>query len=479
MKPANFLNLPNTVLSSHVLPINLKNGVIYSMKHSVFGTDGIRGVANTYPMTPEMAIQVGKALVVSINHTSHPKRILIGKDTRISGYIFETALTSGICAMGGEVLLTGPLPTPAVAHLTKSLNVDAGIMISASHNDAEDNGIKFFHTDGYKFDEKLEQEIEDHLFSEIEGVESKHLGKAFRVVAPDSRYIEYAKQTIDNISLKGLKVVLDCANGAAYKIGPQVLSELGAKVIPMNIEPDGQNINLNAGVFHPEAVAKKVLEEKADLGAILDGDADRLVLIDEKGDIVDGNGTLSIIAIYKKQLELLKDDTVVATVMANMGFHELMSKNKIKVVTTPVGDKFVSQALRENNYSLGGESSGHIMLSDLSTTADGIVTALKVIQAMRLSGKSLSVLNEYKAYPQVLLNFAVSSKPAIEKLNKTQKAIAEGEGELQKSGRILVRYSGTENIARVMVEGKSAKSVNKVAKNIAKVLKQEIENGKN
>jgi len=461
------------------LPKGSRNDEINSMKQTVFGTDGIRGVANSFPMTPEMALQVGKALVISINHSRHPKRILIGKDTRISGYIFETALTSGICAMGAEVLLTGPLPTPAVAHLTKSMNVDAGIMISASHNDAEDNGIKFFHADGYKFDEKLEQEIEQHLFTEIDGVDSKHLGKAMRVKAPDSRYIEYAKQTVNNISLKGVKVVLDCANGAAYKIGPQVLCELGAQVIPMNVEPDGLNINRNAGVFYPQEVSKQVLKHKADLGIIVDGDADRLVMIDEKGNIIDGNASLAIIAIYKKKLGLLKDNTVVTTVMANMGFHELMAKNNIEVISTPVGDKFVSQALRENSYSLGGESSGHIMLADLSTSADGLVSALKVIQAMKKDGKSLSALNQYRAYPQVLLNFPVKSKQPIDKMEQTQKAIKKAEEKLDGNGRILVRYSGTENIARVMVEGKSASDVKTIANGVADILKEEIENAKN
>lgn len=440
----------------------------------IFGTDGIRGVANKFPMTPEMALQVGKALVATIDHSRHPKRILIGKDTRISGYIFETALTSGICAMGGNVLLTGPLPTPAVAHLTKSLNVDAGIMISASHNPAEDNGIKFFYNDGYKFDEKLEDDIEDHLFAEIEGAESKYLGKAFRVKAPDSRYIEYAKQTVENISLEGLKIVLDCANGAAYKIGPQVFSELGANVIAMNTNPDGLNINFKAGVFHPHLVSKRVLSEKADLGIVLDGDADRLIMIDEKGRVLDGNATLSIISIYKKEKGLLKDDTVVATVMANEAYRELMKKKGIKIIETAVGDKYVSKELRERNLSLGGESSGHIMLSDLSTAADGIVASLKVIQAMKESGKKLSRLNEYEAYPQVLINFQVKSKPPIEKLSKTQALISASQKQLDGKGRILVRYSGTENLARVMVEGKDQSKVNSISKKIADVMWREI-----
>lgn len=446
------------------------------MKQTVFGTDGIRGQANEFPMTPEIALQVGKSLVVAINHTRHPKRILIGKDTRISGYIFETALTSGICAMGGEVLLTGPLPTAAIAHLTKSLNVDAGIMISASHNPAEDNGIKFFYTDGYKFDEELEQEMENHLFAEIEGVESAHLGKTFRVKAPDSRYIEYAKQTVENISLKGKKIVLDCANGAAYKIGPQVFSELGAQVVPINFEPNGLNINLNGGVFYPEKVSQRVLREKADLGIVLDGDADRLIMIDEKGNILDGNATLAIIALYKKQHGILKNNTVVSTTMANMAFHELMEQNGISVTTTPVGDKYVSKALRDKNLSLGGESSGHIMLADLSTTADGIVAALKVVQAMIESKKTLSKLNLYKAYPQILINFEVARKIPIEKLKKTRGAILDGEREVGDSGRILVRYSGTENLGRVMVEGKDEKKVKKIADHISKIMIDELKN---
>lgn len=449
------------------------------MKRKIFGTDGIRGKANVFPMTPEIALQVGKALVYTINHKKK-KTILIGKDTRISGYIFETALTSGICSAGADVLLTGPLPTAAVAHLTKSMGADAGIMISASHNNAEDNGIKFFSFDGYKFNSALESKIEENMRKELEGVSSEKIGKTYRVKAADSRYIEYAKQVVDNISLKGIKIVLDCSNGASYKIGPQVFNELGAEVIALNDQPNGFNINEECGVFFPEKIIKKVISEKADIGIILDGDADRLILIDEKGKVVNGIGVLSIMAPYMKKNLTLANNLVVTTVMANGAFHSLMKENSIDVLVTPVGDKYVIDEMRKTGAVLGGESSGHLMLSEFSTSADGIVVALKVLEIMSETKKSLAeLLSGYKEFPQILINKKVASKPSIESLKNTSKAIKDGEKEIGQGGRILVRYSGTENIARIMVEGKNRAKVELIAESIAKILESEVKNAKN
>ncbi|MCX6809989.1 MAG: phosphoglucosamine mutase [Candidatus Berkelbacteria bacterium] len=447
------------------------------MKSHIFGTDGIRSEANRYPMTPEIALQIGKALVLSIKRHSGKKKILIGKDTRLSGYIFETALTSGICSMGADVLLTGPLPTAAISHLTKSMDTDAGIMISASHNPAHDNGFKFFDSEGFKYNNHLEEKIDKIISTEIQGVKSDQLGKAYRVEDAGSRYVEFAKQTADNISLDGLRVVLDCANGAAYHVGPKAISELGAEVILMNTSPNGSNINKNAGVFYTEPIIKKVLETKADLGAILDGDADRLIIIDEKGKILDGNALLAIAAIYNKKMGILTKDTVVATVMANMGFKKLMHSEGIKVHETAVGDKYVSETLKINGYSLGGEPSGHMMFSDLTASADGIVATLKILEIMKNERKKLSELNKYKTYPQILINKIVKAKPPIEKLSKTQSAIKKGKEELRDSGQILVRYSGTEELARVMVEGQSTSQIKRIAEKIAGVMEREINSG--
>jgi phosphoglucosamine mutase len=419
-------------------------------------------------------LQVGKTLVSSIAPEKKKKTILIGKDTRISGYLYESALTSGICSMGSDVLLTGPLPTPAVSHLTKSMAADIGIMISASHNPAEDNGIKFFSSDGCKFNDDIEKKVEDHILDKKEGVGYKSIGKAYRVEDADSRYLEYVKSTIGDLSLDGIKIVLDCANGAAYKVAPLALRELKAKVVSMNTVPNGLNINLNCGVFSVEPVVKKVLSEKADLGVVLDGDADRVAIIDNKGNKVDGDALLSVAAISMQKRGILKKSTVVSTVMANLGFHELMKQHRIKVEVVPVGDKYVIDAMRKGGYNLGGEQSGHIIFSDESNCADGLITALKILEIMVCDKKKLSEIVKYKPYPQILINLPVKSKPKIEGLVETQRAIKDGEKRFRGHGRVLVRYSGTQNIVRIMVEGNDERDVKMVSLKIMKVIKKEI-----
>ncbi|MBI2136522.1 phosphoglucosamine mutase [Candidatus Woesearchaeota archaeon] len=446
----------------------------------IFGTDGIRGKANTYPMTPEMALRVGKAaaIVFRDQNKKEKHKVVIGKDTRLSGYIFETALTAGLCSMGVDVYLVGPMPTPAVAQLTKSLNADAGIMISASHNPATDNGIKLFARDGYKLPDSVEHEMEKLLLSEhiaSDHIQGDLIGKAFRINDARGRYIEYAKSTIKSMSLKGLKIVVDCANGAAYQVAQVIFSELGAEVIALNMQPDGLNINLNCGAMHPEIVATEVKKQKADIGIALDGDADRVIFVDENGNEVDGDHILAIGAIDLKQKKKLVKETVVSTVMANLGFEETLAKQGIKVVKTQVGDRYVMDVLQKEGYSLGGEQSGHIIFSDYSTTGDGIITALQILRIMKQQGKKLSELAScMKSYPQILVNVKVNEKKEFDKMSKVKSSIKDAEKELGKNGRVLVRYSGTENLARIMIEGKSQKQIEKLADKISNEIRKEI-----
>ncbi len=446
----------------------------------IFGTDGIRGKANVYPMTPEMALRVGKATAIIFRDQNKKEkhRVVIGKDTRLSGYIFETALTAGLCSMGVDVYLVGPMPTPAVAQLTKSLNADAGIMISASHNPATDNGIKLFARDGYKLPDSVEQEMEKLLLSKhiaSDHIQGELIGKAFRISEARGRYIEYAKSTIKSMSLKGLKIVVDCANGAAYQVAQIIFSELGAEVIALNTQPDGLNINLNCGAMHPEIIAAEVNKQKADIGIALDGDADRVIFIDENSNEVDGDHILAIGAIDLKKKNRLVKDTVVSTVMANLGFEEALAKQGIKVVKTQVGDRYVMDVLQKESYSLGGEQSGHIIFSDYSTTGDGIITALQILRIMKQQNKRLSDLAAcMKSYPQILINVKVREKKDFDKMNKVKSSIKDAEKGLGKNGRVLVRYSGTENLARVMIEGKQQKQIEKLANKIANEIKKEI-----
>jgi len=445
----------------------------------LFGTDGIRGAANTYPMTPEVVLNVGKSVahVFKKKCGKEKSKFVIGKDTRLSGYMLENALSSGIASVGADILLVGPMPTPAIAHLTKSLNADAGIVLSASHNPAEDNGIKIFSEDGYKLPDIVENEIEKYVLSEevkTEHVKGDLIGKAYRIEDAKGRYIEFVKASVKSMSLKGLKIVLDCANGAAYNTAPHIFSELGAEVIVLNDKPDGLNINLDCGALHPEKMMEVVKKEKADIGIALDGDADRVIVCDEKGRSVDGDHIIAICAIEMKESGTLKKNHVVVTIMANKGFDIAMEKKNIKVVKTKVGDRYVVDEMRKKGYVLGGEQSGHILFSDYTTTGDGIISALQLLRVMKERGEKLSKLAGcMKSLPQVLVNVAVKEKKSINKL-KVNKDIKIAELQLGKKGRVLVRYSGTQNLCRIMIEGENKREIQKMANDIAKDMKKEI-----
>jgi len=445
----------------------------------LFGTDGIRGVANVYPMTPEVVLNVGKAVAYVFKEKcgKEKPKFVIGKDTRLSGYMLENALVSGIVSVGADVLLVGPIPTPAIAHLTKSLNADAGIVLSASHNPAEDNGIKVFSEDGHKLPDNVEDEIEKYILSETvktEHVKGGLIGKVHRIDDAKGRYIEFAKASVNSMSLKGLRIVLDCANGAAYNTAPQILSELGAEVIVLNDKPDGLNINLDCGALHPEKMMEVVKEKKADIGIALDGDADRVIVCDEKGRGVDGDHIIAICAIDMKKNGALAKNIVVATIMANKGFDIAMERKRIKVVKTNIGDRYVVDEMRRKGYVLGGEQSGHIIFSNYTTTGDGIISALQLLKVIKERREKLSKLAEcMKSLPQVLVNVEVKQKKDISRL-KVNKNIKSAELKLGKKGRVLVRYSGTQNLCRIMIEGEHKKKKKKMANDIAKAMKKEI-----
>lgn len=448
------------------------------MVRKLFGTDGIRGKVNVPPMIPETILRLGQAaacIFAKGNHKRH--KVVIAKDTRVSGYIFEYALTSGLCSMGVDVYQIGPMPTPALAHLVKSFAADAGIMITASHNPIDDNGIKFFSKDGYKLPDAVEEEMEKYM------VENKilldkpvaHLGKAHKIEDARGRYVEFVKHSIKNRSLKGYKIVLDCANGAAYKVAPLIFQELGAEVILINATPDGLNINNNCGALYPEMLKKTVLENKADIGIALDGDADRVVLVDENGAVVDGDHILAIAAVHFKNKGKLEKDTVVTTVMANAGFDEAMRKHGINVIRTAVGDRYVIEEMHKNGYTLGGEQAGHIIFGKYTTTGDGTLSGLQIVSIMQQTKKSLSELAQVMtSFPQILLNVKVKEKKPLETLPKLRAAVEAGEKELAGKGRILVRYSGTENLCRIMVEGKEKEQIEHIAEIIADAIKKEV-----
>jgi len=443
----------------------------------LFGTDGIRGKVNKYPMTGDMAFKLGQAAALVFKN-SHRTKVIIGKDTRRSGYLFEYALTSGLCSMGADVYLVGPMPTPAIAHLVRSFAADAGIVISASHNPAGDNGIKFFNKHGFKLPDDTELEMEKIIFDEklrkpIDDIEN--VGRAFRIDDAGGRYIELAKGTIDNASLKGFRIVLDCANGAAYKVSPLLFRELGAEVIVRANKPDGLNINENTGERNPALLSKAVTENNADVGFALDGDADRVIMADEKGNIVDGDKLLAIIGMAMKSAGNLKNDTIVGTVMSNMAFEKYLSDNNIQLIRAAVGDRYVVEKIREHNCNLGGEPNGHVMLFDYNTTDDGTIGALQILKIMKQSKKKLSELADcYSQYPHVLINVMVKERKPIEDMANVMKAIDVAKSSLADRGRILVRYSGTSLKCRVMVEGKDQKEIEDCAKMIAKAVETEI-----
>lgn len=430
----------------------------------LFGTDGIRGQANKYPITPEVALKLGQTLAVRFRAAgSSGMRVLIGKDTRLSGYMLETALTSGLVSMGMDVYLVGPLPTPAVAHLTRSMGADAGIMLTASHNPYDDNGIKIFGGDGFKLNDAMEGEIEKALLGdggEREHVPSDRLGKAHRIDDASGRYIEFAKGSIGNRSLRGLKIVLDCANGASYSIAPTVFRELGAEVLRIHAEPDGYNINNGCGALHPETVGKAVKKAGADLGIAFDGDADRVIFTDNEGRVVDGDRILAMCALGMKARGTLAKDTLVVTSMSNLGLHEAMKAAGIRVEITDVGDRYVLERMRAGGFNLGGEKSGHLIFLDYATTGDGIISAMQVLKLMKESGKSITELAGcMREYPQKLVSLAVKEKKPLETLATVQAELAAGEAAMGGGGRIVLRYSGTERKIRVLVEAREEAAV--------------------
>lgn len=448
------------------------------MAHRLFGTDGIRGRANEYPITSEIALKLGQAIsrVLKSSGANH-NRVVIGKDTRISGYMLETALTSGLVSRGMDVFLVGPMPTPAVAHLTKSMGCGAGIMLTASHNPYEDNGLKIFGPDGFKLNDELEKAIEDDILSDQKQtpVEPAKIGKAFRIDDASGRYIEYAKQSAGPADLSGLKLVVDCGHGASYLIAPIIFRELGAKVKKLGVEPDGMNINEGVGALHPEYAGAVVKETGADIGISFDGDADRVIFTDETGTPVSGDRILTLCALAMKQEGLLRGDTMVTTVMSNLGLHEAMRKVGVKVVTTGVGDRLVIEALRRGGYSFGGENSGHLIFADHATTGDGILSAIQVLRIMKKSGKKLSELAKVMhEYPHALVNLKTKAKPPIETLKHLQKAMGEADAAFGDIGRHLIRYSGTENKIRILVEHREQKEVDRWTKRFQEAVEQDL-----
>jgi len=450
----------------------------------LFGTDGIRGTANEFPITPEVALRAGKAIAEVLSGSGHTRnRVIIGKDTRISGYMLETALTSGLVSSGMDVFLVGPMPTPAVAHLTKSMGCAAGIMLTASHNPYEDNGLKIFGPDGYKLDDSFEERIEDFILSDASPkavTPPEKIGKATRIDDARGRYIEFAKQTAGNISLHGLKIVVDCGNGAAYFVAPLIFRELGAEVISMATQPDGMNINHDCGALHPEAAGELVKQHGADLGISLDGDADRAIFTDACGNTVSGDRIIALCALALKNRKQLQGDTVAVTVMSNLGLHAAMEQAGIQVLTTGVGDRQVIEALRAKGHSFGGENSGHLIFADYATTGDGILSALQVLRVMKESGKPLHELARcMEEYPQQLESFKVPAKPPLETLTDFQALLKEADVALGKNGRHLIRYSGTENKARVLVEHPDPEIVRHWATRLSEALIEAIANATN
>ncbi len=444
-----------------------------------FGTDGVRGVASVPPLDPLTLVKFGKAIAKIFLRDKRKHRILIGKDTRLSGYMIETALSAGIMSMGADVWLVGPLTTPGVAYLTRSMRADAGIMISASHNPFEDNGIKIFGADGYKLADKLEMEIEALL--EPEGVEREsaepnEIGKATRIDDATGRYTVYLKNTFPReLSLEGVKVGFDCANGAGYIAGPQTMSELGADVVSRGNSPNGRNINAGFGSLYPEICRKLVLENNLDIGISLDGDADRAILIDDKGNVLDGDVILAICASDWKKRGLLKSNRVVSTVMSNLGLEKYLSFHNIQLTRAQVGDRYVLEEMLKTGSELGGEQSGHTIFADYSTTGDGILTALQILSIMQREGKALSELSSgFVRFPQKIINVPVSHKPDLNTVEPLKKIIEQKESELKDKGRILVRYSGTENKLRVMVECESEDGCKKHAADVVEVIERAL-----
>ncbi len=467
----------------------------------LFGTDGVRGVANQEPMTSEMALKLGRAIAKVLHESAaadpaghalapsvlrkngedgkHRYKILIGKDTRLSGYMLETALASGIVSMGADVLLVGPLPTPGVAFLTRSMRADAGVVISASHNPYQDNGIKFFSGDGFKLPDEVEARMEEMIYSgvtEESRPTASEIGKAFRISDAVGRYNVFLKNSFPRHStLEGLKIIVDCGHGAAYRVVPEVLSELGAEVLPIGVQPDGENINRRCGALYPETAREVLLHEGADFAVSLDGDADRAIFIDETGDILDGDQVMAISALDMQQKGTLKGAGVVATVMSNLGLELAMRNAGLDVVRTQVGDRYVVEKMVADNFNLGGEQSGHILFLDHNTTGDGGITCLQMLALMVEKRKRLSELKRVMTrLPQILLNIRVKERKDLTAMPKVSQKIAEVERVMAGRGRVLVRYSGTELLARVMLEGEDEKTIRAMAQAIADEIHAEV-----
>jgi len=443
----------------------------------LFGTDGVRGVANIYPMTAEVALQLGRALAYVIRTSPGKDSIVVGKDTRLSGYLLEYAITAGICSMGVDVLLLGPLPTPGIAFITSSMRADAGVVISASHNPYQDNGIKFFSGDGFKLPDEIEAHIEKLMTDR--GVEearptATEIGQAFRIDDARGRYISFLKNTFPKkLDLDGLRIVVDCAHGATYKVAPEVLEELGADLITVGVRPNGKNINYKCGSTYPEVAAKLVQRHRADLGIAFDGDGDRVIMVDHQGQVVDGDHLMAICAQDLHRRGKLRRKTVVGTVMSNLGLEVALKDQGCRLLRTAVGDRYVVEAMVEGDYNLGGEQSGHVIFLDHTTTGDGIITALQVLAVMLRENKPLADLARVmEDFPQILINLRVKERRDLGSVPGARQALQDAEKHLGNRGRLLVRYSGTEPLLRIMVEGDNSQEIERVAQDLAQTLEK-------
>jgi phosphoglucosamine mutase len=439
------------------------------MSDKFFGTDGVRGTANKFPMSADTVLKIGMATGALYRRGNHRHRVVIGKDTRLSGYMVEQALTAGFLATGMDVFLFGPVPTPAVAMLTRSMRADLGVMISASHNPYHDNGIKIFGPDGYKLSDDQEDQIEKLVRApeHIKLAAPESIGRAKRIEDAQARYIEFVKSSFPkDLTLDGLRIVIDCANGASYQVAPTALWELGAEVIPIGVDPNGFNINAECGSTHPQKVAQQVRKMRADIGISLDGDADRCILVDEKGNVIDGDQVMALIATSWHKRGILRGDGLVATVMSNLGLERLLASQKLRLERTRVGDRYVVEAMRNQGYNVGGEQSGHVVLSDFNTTGDGLIAALQVLAVLVQSGQTVSeICSMFDPVPQVLKNVRYAGGQPLE-TDAVKKAIAAAQEKLGNSGRLVIRKSGTEPLIRVMAEGDNADLVNLVVDDI-------------
>ncbi len=442
-------------------------------KRKYFGTDGIRGTANRFPMTADIAQRLGMAAGHYFNRGNHRHKVVIAKDTRLSGYMIENALTSGFLSVGVDVFLVGPMPTPAVAFLARAMRADLGVMISASHNPFHDNGLKLFGPDGFKLSDEVELEIESHMEDDITALFSdpEKVGRAKRLDDASGRYIEFVKSTFPKDQrLDGMKIVIDCANGAGYQVGPVILYELGAEVVSIHVKPDGTNINKDCGSTHPQSLAEKVLAEGADLGIALDGDADRLIIVDEKGNVIDGDQLIAMIAARAKTLGTLKGGAIAATLMSNLGLEQFLASNGIGLVRTAVGDRYVMEAMRERGLNIGGEPSGHLILGDYATTGDALIAALHVLSGLIADGRPASeAMKLFTPVPQVLKNVKFTGDSPMLRAD-VKAAIAKIEAALGTSGRIVVRPSGTEPLLRIMIEGADHATITRMADELAALI---------